>query len=326
MTRSSLLPHILLWLACLAALALSLRLGSAGIGFDALLSGQDGLLAGRAVRSLCAMAVGAALAAAGVMLQGLTGNPLADPGITGVNAGAALAAVAWAYFVPGTGGSGILLAAVAGAGGAGLALWGLAGGTAALGRDTIALRLPLAGLAIEAFCLSAAAMLILTDAGMQARYLRWISGAIPPVLRNETGPLAAIGLALAGGFLACGRLALLGLGAEQSHSLGRDPRLTVALVLGLVVVLSGAAVAIAGPIAFLGLIAPFAARGLAGPSLSRAYLCALPLGAAGLTLADTAGRVIARPGEIDAGIVVALLGGPGLILVLRSLLRRAGTA
>lgn len=312
----------LCWTAFAVALLLSLRLGSAEIGLSALWEGRDGLLAGRVYRSLCATGTGAALAAAGLMLQGLTGNPLADPGITGVNAGAALAAVALAWLLPGAGSGGALIAAVTGAALAGTALWLLAGRDGRSGQDAIALRLPLAGLAIEALCMSLATMLILTDAEMQARYLRWIAGAVPPVPRGEALPLALIAAALAGGWLVCDRLALLQLGAEKSDSLGRDPRRTAALALGLSVVLCGAAVAVAGPIAFLGLLVPFAARALARGALRRAYALCLPLGAAALLGADTLGRVIARPGEVDAGMVVALIGGPGLVLVLRGLLGR----
>lgn len=215
-----------------------------------------------------------------------------------------------------------MVSAIAGAGMAGLALWLLAGGDAGLGGEGIALRLPLAGLAIEALCLSLAMMLILTDAQSQARYLHWISGAIPPVSRGETVPLLTICAALVAGIFLCNRLALLTLGADQSHSLGRNPRVTISLTLALVTVLSGASVAIVGPIAFLGLLVPFVARGLAGTELRRAYFYCLPLGAAVLMASDVVGRVIVRPGEIDAGLILAMFGGVGLVLVLTRLLPR----
>ncbi|GHC65417.1 iron chelate uptake ABC transporter family permease subunit [Neogemmobacter tilapiae] len=299
--------------ALLLALALSLRFGAAEQGWA-------DLIEARAFRSVCAMAVGAALAVVGLLLQRLTANPLADPGITGVNAGAALATIVLAYLWPGAGGLAFLAVASLGAGLAGLALWGLAGGSG--GTAALSLRLPLAGLAIEALCLSLAGALILTDAEMQARYLRWLLGAIPMVPRHETAALLAIGLALVSGFLCCERLELLTLGAEQSDSLGKKPGQTVALVLGHVTVLAGASVAIAGPVAFLGLLVPLVAQGLARGNLRWAYAFALPGGAALLLLADTLGRVIARPGEVDAGIITALLGGPALILVLRRMLAR----
>ncbi|AJE48702.1 FecCD family ABC transporter permease [Celeribacter indicus] len=320
----------LLFLACLglcAALFLSLRFGSADLGVGALWSDTRGILESRLFRTACAMAVGAALAISGLMLQALTRNPLADPGITGVNAGAALAAVALAYLAPGaTGGGAVLVAASLGAAASGLALWRLAGGVSATGMEGIALRLPLAGLAIEALCLSLASALILTDAEMQARYLRWLSGAIPAVARGEAPALGAITLLLLSGFFLCGRLELLSLGAQTSDSLGRSPVRTVALTLAHVTGLSGASVAIAGPLAFLGLLVPFVARGVARGDLRHSYLLAVPLGATALLLADTAGRVVAPPGEVEAGILAALCGGPALIVVLRRLLNRGQAA
>lgn len=317
-----LFQHLFFWLVCFLVLLASLRLGTAKVPLDILLQGDTGLLSGRAFRSLCAMAVGAALAVSGLMLQSLTANPLADPGITGINAGAALMAVATAHFLPQVGAGLLLVAAIGGAGLAGVTLWALAGGDAGLGSEGIALRLPLAGLAIEAFCLSIALMLIFTDAESQARYLHWISGAIPPVPRHETIPLIVVAGSLIAGVFLCYRLSLLSLGSDQSHSLGRDPRVTVSLTLGLVTILSGAAVAIAGPISFLGLLVPFVTRSLAGPTLLRAYGYCIPLGASTLMASDLIGRVIARPGEVDAGVIMALMGGMGLIIVLMRLLPR----
>jgi iron complex transport system permease protein len=305
------------WILACLALALLLALGLS-LRFGAAEQAWADLIEARAFRSLCAMAVGAALAVSGLLLQRLTANPLADPGITGINAGAALAAIGLAYLWPGAGGLAFLAVASFGAGLAGLALWGLAGGGA--GTAALSLRLPLAGLAIEALCLSLAGALILTDAEMQARYLRWLSGAIPMVPRHEAAALLAIGLALVSGFLCCERLELLALGAERSESLGKKPGQTVGLVLGHVTVLAGASVAIAGPVAFLGLLVPFVAQRLARGHLRWAYGFALPGGAMLLLLADTMGRVIARPGEVDAGIITALLGGPALIFVLRRML------
>lgn len=311
---------LLCMLLCVCAV-LSLRYGAAVLSLSDLMADARGILSSRLFRTLCAVMVGAALAISGLLLQALTANPLADPGITGINAGAALAAIGLAYVLPQSAGAPVLIAASLGAGLTGIALWRLAGGQAATGMGGFALRLPLAGLAIEALCLALASALILTDAEMQTRYLRWLSGAIPAVERGEMVPLIAISILLVTGFFICERLEILSLGSEQSDSLGRNPSGTVALVLGHVTLLSGAAVAIAGPLAFLGLLVPFIARSLAGGVLWRAYLFALPMGATALVLSDTLGRVIARPGEVNAGIITALLGGPALIFVLRHLLR-----
>ena len=322
----SFLPSLLFCAALLGfAAVLSLRFGAAQMSLATLLSDTNGIFESRIFRTLCGAAVGAALAVSGLMLQALTRNPLADPGITGINAGAALAAITLAYVISDAGGGAVLLAASLGAATAGIALWRLAGGVSATGTDGIALRLPLAGLAIEALCLSLASALILTDAEMQARYLRWLSGSVPAVTRGEAPALVAIAVLLVSGFFLCERLDLLRLGATVSDSLGRSPNATIALTLLHVTVLSGASVAIAGPLAFLGLLVPFIARGMARGVLRRAYLVAVPLGASVLILADTVGRVIARPGEVDAGILTALMGGPALILILRRLIGRGST-
>jgi iron complex transport system permease protein len=318
--------HLFLWSLCALVLLCALRFGSAQMSTAALLHDDAGVLSGRGFRAACAMAVGAALAVSGLMLQSLTGNPLADPGITGINAGAALVAVGIAQFVPQASAVLLMLSAIVGAGLAGLVLWLLAGGEASLGSEGIALRLPLAGLAIQALCLSLAMMLILTDAQSQAHYLQWISGAIPPVPRGEAAALLSIGGVLVVGVFMCNRLSLLTLGADQSRSLGRNPRVTVSLTLALVTMLSGASVAIVGPVPFLGLLVPFVARGLAGSELRRAYGYCVPLGAAALMASDLAGRVIVRPGEIEAGLIVALFGGVGLIIVLTRLLPRSAQA
>ncbi len=101
------------------------------------------------------------------------------------------------------------------------------------------MRLPLAGLAIEALCLTLASGVILTDTTMQSHYLRWMAGAMPPNLNGEGWAILAIAVALVIGGLLCNRLAMLTLGGDQSQALGRDPRVTVRLVLSTVILLSG---------------------------------------------------------------------------------------
>lgn len=304
-----------------AAVLASLRFGTAPMPLQALLSAENGILAGRAFRTLCAALAGAALSVAGLWLQALTRNPLADPGITGINAGAALGAIGVAFLMPQAGMIAILAGTAAGASAAGVLLWRLGGGIDSMGHDGIALRLPLAGLAIGALALSLASAVILMDSEMQARYLRWLSGSVPAVQRGEALPLALIAVVLVPGWALCPRLEILGLGSESSASLGLSPARTILLTLSAVTVLCGAAVAITGPLAFLGLVVPFLARRLSGGDLGHAYLLCLPLGAAGLIFADLIGRLIARPAEVDAGIVLALLGGPAFIAVLRLTLR-----
>lgn len=313
---------VIAWVLCAATFLLCLRFGNADASLGELLGQGDGFLYGRFARALCALAVGGALAAAGVLLQTLTGNPLADPGITGINAGAALGAIlcAWLWHDAGMGVT--ILAAVAGASLAGGGLWLLIGADALGGQDGIALRLPLAGLAIEALCLTLTSSVILTDTTMQSRYLHWLAGAMPVSLEGEGWALIAMTVAAVAGALLCGRLALLTLGGDQSQMLGRDPRMTVRLVLAVVILLSAASVAVAGPIAFIGLVVPFVTRRLLPQSLLLAYGLAIPAGGILLMLGDLAGRALLPPLEFDAGMIVALVGGPCLIVILGRLLGR----
>ena len=303
----------------LTAIAMSLRFGAATIGFEDLLNLRWDILSTRAFRSLCAIAVGAALAVSGLLLQALTRNPLADPGITGINAGAGLGFLLLLFLVPQSSPLATLTAAALGAGLAGCLLYGLAG----LDSGGIRLRLPLAGLAIQALCMALALALVLTDARLQTRFIHWLAGSVPSVRLHQDLALGTIAVALLASFWVLARLDLLSLGAERSQSLGQDPRLTAAATLLLVTILSGAAVTITGPLAFLGLIIPFFARRLAQGDLRHSYLLCLPGGAIVLLLADTLGRIVLRPAELEAGIIIALIGGPLLMVILHSILRNS---
>lgn len=310
-----------------AALALGARevplpvVWQALIRFDAS-DPLHGLVQGlRLQRALIAMACGAALAMAGVLMQSLTRNPLADPGLMGVNAGAALAVV---LVIWGLGPQSIPLLALAasiGAGSAALAVWVLAGGTAATGAGGLSIRLPLAGTAISALCLSLVAAIVLVQTESRALYRFWMVGSLgqsdlATLMRVLPFLLSGASLAL----LIARGLNAMALGRDIATGLGTHPALVAVAALLAVTLLSGGAVALAGPIGFVGLIVPHVARAITGANLRQSLVFAAPMGAALVLLCDTLGRVAARPSEVPIGLVLALIGGPAFMLLLSQLL------
>ncbi len=268
----------------------------------------------RVPRVLLAVAAGAALAVAGVVMQALTRNPLADAGILGVNAGASFAVAVGIVILDVSGFGATMWLAFLGAAGASIAVALL--GT--VGERSIA-RLALAGVAIGAVLagLTAAVSLIspmdytvirLWEAGSLAG--RDVSAAV------TTLAVVAIGSALA---LSIGAgLNVLVLGTHTARSLGAHVGRVQALGLLSIVLLAGAATAAVGPIAFVGLMVPHAIRATLGTNQVRALAYSLILGPALLLVADILARVVISPRELPLGVVTAFLGAPLLIaLVLR---------
>lgn len=278
----------------------------------------------RLPRVLKALAIGAALGASGVLLQAITRNPLAEPGLLGVNAGAALAVAI-----------GLTLQASlnpAGIGPAALIGWALAGAGAGSAlvlllahagvRSRSPLRLVMAGLAVTATCHSLIAWLALARAATLDQFRFWLLGSLANPHAGLLAPaLAAIGLGLLLAFLLLRPLAALGLGDDLAQALGHAPRATRAAAVVAVALMAGSAVALAGPIGFLGLIAPYAARAWVSTwavvTLGRQLVCSVLIGAGLLLLADLAARLIVAPYEAPVSALLALLGAPLLILMVR---------
>ena len=310
--------------ALLVAVALSFLVGARAINpavtLDALLD-FDGsaehiiIRQIRLPRTLLALAVGAALAVAGGLMQGLTRNPLASPEVLGINAGAAFAVVLAIYLVGITTPYGYVWFAIVGAGISAVVVYLLAG--AGRGAAT-PIRLALSGAVLAA----AASSWTLTVMSLDERTLDearfWIAGSIagrPIGVLLAVLPFLAVGAALA--VLLVRPLDALAIGDDAAAALGFDPvryRLLGALA---VTLLAGGAVAAAGPLAFIGLAAPHLARQLVGAE-HRLLLpaCAL-LGPTLLLLADVVGRIVLIPLELEVGIVTALLGAPVLIVLAR---------
>lgn len=325
--RDLLLPAVALALAlCAAAFLASLCLGARPVplasswqalaAFDPQDIDQLVVRDQRLPRSLAGLAIGAGLAAAGAVMQALTRNPLADPGLLGVNGGAALAVVLWLWLF-GLPPVALQLALAIGGAAAGTALvWWLGGRAAGHGRAGIA-RLALAGAALSALCLSITAALVLLSPETRALYRVWTVGALSGASLPRLGavlPVLAAGLAL---LVALQRgIDGLGLGHDAARALGLAPGRVVGLAMAGVALLAGGTVALAGPVGFVGLVVPNLVRRLAGPALGRSLALCLPLGAALVLAADTLGRLVARPEEIPLGIVLALIGGPVFILLV----------
>ncbi|WP_404827868.1 FecCD family ABC transporter permease [Conexibacter stalactiti] len=314
--------------AALAALALvallSVSIGTRSIPLDQVWSlvwdndgSQNALVVHdlRIPRTLLGLLAGAALGAAGALMQGLTRNPLADPGLLGVNAGAAFAVVAGlAWFGVGDGAERVWFAFL----GAALAA-ALVYGIGARGRAAASpVRLALAGTAVTFALLAAVQGIALGDPQTFSQYRFWAVGSLAgrdAAIVEQVAPFIVAGLLLA--LLLARPLNALALGDELGRALGSRPGRTRAAGALAVTLLCGAATAAAGPIVFVGLSVPHIARAIAGPDNRWVLPYSVVLGPILLLAADTLGRVVSRPAEVQVGIVTAFLGGPVFIALVR---------
>jgi iron complex transport system permease protein len=310
--------------ALLVLVALSLAVGSRSLPLDQVLralTGSDGSEAAvivrelRAPRAVLAVVVGPALGVAGALLQGLTRNPLADPGLLGVSAGAALAVVATSTVFGVGGAAGQAWAAVAGALAATAVVYLLASSGR---RDASPLPLLLAGVALTGLLSALTTVLVLLDAETLDEYRFWAVGSLAG--RSVDLLTAVLPLLVVGGVLAVAgvrTLDLLALGEDLARGLGARVAWGRAGVVVSATLLTAAAVAVAGPLTFVGLVVPHLARALVGPPHPWLLPCSAMLGALLLLAADVLGRVVARPAEIQVGIVTAVIGAPFLIALVR---------
>jgi iron complex transport system permease protein len=271
----------------------------------------------RLPRVLAGAVVGAGLAAAGCAFQAVLRNPLAEPYTLGVSSGSALAAVlAIRLGIHDTvlGHSGIGLAALAGAGATVYVVWRLG----RVGANLPPATLLLGGITVAMFC-SAATMVVQYTADLTEIYrmVRWMMGGLDA---TEHAPLARTAAAIGVGLvilLAMGRdMNALSAGPDAAASVGVDPRRATTLAFFTASLLVGAAIALAGPIGFVGLIVPHAARALTGPD-HRVLLPVSMLAGAGMLVAcDAIGREAIAGHELPVGVVTALLGGPFFLYLL----------
>jgi iron complex transport system permease protein len=313
----------LLALALLASALLGLMIGSRAIGPGAVLSAlfdPDGgeistIVHGlRLPRTVLCVVVGAALGVGGALMQGHTRNPLADPGLLGVTAGASFAVVLGIFVFGVTSLSGYAWFSLAGAGLAAAAVFAIG---SAGGRPN-PVSLVLAGTAVSALLLSLTQAIVLRDLDTLDDFRFWNVGSAAGrdfgVVAQVT-PFIVVGLLLAA--ISAPGLNLLQLGDDVATSLGMNPTRHKVLGITTVMLLTGAATAACGPIAFVGLVVPHVARFFAGVDYRWLLPYAGLVGGLLMILADVLGRVVVRPGELQVGIVMALVGGPVFVHLVR---------
>ncbi|MGW5261744.1 FecCD family ABC transporter permease [Microbispora sp. NPDC004025] len=310
----------LLVLAVLLSLALGSRQIAPSVVVDALLHGGAGddaqvVRSLRAPRTLIGVMVGVALAVAGTVMQGVTRNPIAEPGILGVSQGASVGVVCAITFFGVHSLSGYVWFAFAGGGIAAVAVHIIAAG----GRGgATPVKLALAGTAMNALLASVVSGIVTTDARALDEFRFWQVGSISGrsvEIAGQTWPFLLAGLLLVA---ATARgLDALALGEDVARGLGHNvPLLRILGGLG-ATVLTGVAVAAAGPIAFTGLAVPHIARALVGTDHRWVLPAAALLGPVMILVADVLGRVVFPPSEVPVAVMTALLGVPFLIALVR---------
>ena len=315
---------LLLTVAVLLGIAVaSVAIGSRDVGVQDVLAALGGstdgfgpaAVAKRIPRTLLAVVAGAALGVSGAVMQGVTRNPLADPGILGINTGASLAVVIGIAHVGLTAASTFIWVAILGAAVTAVLVYVL--GSLGQGGAT-PLKLALAGAATGAALTSFISAVVLPRSDIGDSVRSWqiggVGGATYASLQ-QVAPFLLAGFVLS---LLCSRgLNTLALGDELAAGLGERVAVTRAVAALGAVVLCGAATAVTGPIGFVGLVVPHACRLLIGVDHRWLLPFSAVAGAALLTAADVLGRIVARPAELDVGIVTALIGAPFFIAIVR---------
>lgn len=315
----------ILTLLLFAAIVISILVGARSIAmpvFADYLSGkpvsdiENAIIDQRLVRTYWAASIGAALALAGAGMQGVTRNPLGDPGILGVNSGAAFAVVFGIAFLGIESATGFALLAFIGAAITSVLVYALA----SIGRDgATPVKLALMGAAISAGLGSLTAAFILRFSDALDSLRKWQLGTVAGASTEDYLPGAF--LLLVGAFimvLSMNTINSFALGDDMAASLGENVALKRFIIFIGITLLCGTATSMAGPIAFIGLMAPHAVRALVGPDYRLIVPLSALLGAALLVLADTVGRVIMPPEEVQVGVTMVVIGVPVFLSLIRT--------
>ena len=323
--RRVVLAVVVSLLALAVALALGLAIGTRTVDLHEVvraivspdLSNNDDVVIRdiRLPRTLTGLLVGLALGVAGTIMQGITRNPIADPGLFGINAGAAFAAVIGVVFFGATVGSQFIWFAFAGAALAAALTYGVS----SVGREgATPVKLALAGAAVTVIFTSLTTVLLLNRLEALAQIRSWQVGTLSGRGWDGLTVVAPIVLVAVVVAMFLGRtLNLLAMGDDVATGLGQNVTAARAVAAVVVIVLAASATSLAGPLAFLGLIAPWAARLLVGIDYRWILPLAAVFGAVVVILADVVGRVVVMPAEVEVGVVLAVLGAPLLIAIVR---------
>lgn len=277
-------------------------------------SGDDVLIREvRLPRTVLGLLVGAALGVAGAVMQALTRNPLAEPGILGVNAGASAAVVSAISFLGITSLTAHVWFAFAGAAVVSVVVYALSGG-----RGANPVRLALAGTAVTFAMFGYVNAVQLLDSAALDKLRFWTVGSLASATTgtvSQVWPFIVAGLAVS---MLIGRpLNAMALGDDTARALGAHLTRTRVLAMIAVTLLCGSATAACGPIVFIGLMVPHIVRAITGPDMRWTLPYAAVLSPVLLLGADVVGRLVARPAELQVGIVTALIGGPVFIFLVR---------
>ena len=307
-----------------AAVTLSLMIGARDVPLRTVWETLIGAFADREAetvlslripRTVLGLLVGAALGVAGALIQAVTRNPLADPGILGVNSGSAFAVA--------------IAVGVFGASSPTAYMWFAFGGAlittivvyliGSAGRGSVSpVRITLAGVAIGAVLAGITSAMVLADPRGFNAMRAWEAGSVADrgwEVIAVAAPYLSIGLVLA---IMLGRsLNAIALGDDLARSLGSSVLRTRILTIAAITLLCGTATAMAGPIAFVGLMIPHVARWIVGPDQRWIIAYSMLLAPVLLLSSDILGRILLRPGEIPVGIVTAFVGAPVLVLLVR---------
>ncbi len=331
-TAYSLRPLALAVLLCLLVLATmnAVALGTSAISFSTITAAifqfdgsRDHLFVTtlRLPRVIAALLSGGALAVSGAIMQAVTNNPLASPGLLGINAGASFAVVlVMTLFGTGVGDLYVWFAFI-GAGIAAITVYGL-GSIGAVGHSPLGL--VLAGAIVATFLTSLTTAILIFDQSTLDAVRLWTAGSVTGrtmAQAKTVAPYILTGLVAA---LFLGRhLTTLSLGADASRALGQNPVIWRGASVVIVILLAGGAVALAGPIGFVGLVVPHMVRMIAGVD----YRWVIPFSALGgallVVVSDTAGRLVLGSQSFPVGVTIALIGAPFFLYLARTRLRGA---
>jgi iron complex transport system permease protein len=309
--------------ALLLGIGLSISLGAKDISlidvFSSIFAGKQGINSEiirdiRMPRAISAALVGAALAVSGAIMQGITRNPIADPSLMGITQGATFTIAIAFSMQKGIGSAGLMIFAFVGASISGLLVYFMSS-RSKRGLDPV--KLALAGMALGTLLISlATATAMYFNLSQQLSF--WISGGLTTAKWQGISLLGTVGtIGIVAAVIISPKITILSLGEEIAIGLGQNTNLIRFIGIIIVILLSGSAVSVSGNIAFIGLIVPQIVRGLVGPDYRFIIPCSIVVGAALLVYSDIFARMINAPYETPVGSLIALIGVPFFIYIVR---------